>query len=178
MLTPMVRWLTFALISVGLIAFSWRSFRRPQSHGFYRFFAFEAIAAVVILNVDRWFTDPFSAHQIPSWILLLLSLFLAIHGFRLLRMVGRPVGSIENTQVLVQQGAYRFIRHPLYASLLGLAWGATLKYPAPAALALAGIATAALVLTARAEELECLEKFGDEYGAYMRRTRRFIPFLY
>jgi protein-S-isoprenylcysteine O-methyltransferase Ste14 len=174
----MIRWWIFALVSLGLLAFSWSSLRRPHTHGFYRLFAFEAIAALVTVNLDRWFSDPFSILQIPSWALLLCSLALAIHGFRLLHAFGNPAGSIENTRALVQQGAYRTIRHPLYASLLAFAWGATLKNPSGPALALAGIATGALILTARAEEQECLAKFGDEYRSYMSRTRRFIPFVY
>jgi protein-S-isoprenylcysteine O-methyltransferase Ste14 len=174
----MIRWWIFALVSIGLLAFSWKALRRPLSHGFYRFFAFEAIAALVILNLDRWFSDPFSLLQLPSWALLLSSLVLAIHGFRLLHTVGNPAGPIENTRVLVQQGAYRYIRHPLYASLLALAWGATLKNASLPAVALAGIATGALILTARAEERECLAKFGAEYRSYMDRTRRFIPHVY
>jgi protein-S-isoprenylcysteine O-methyltransferase Ste14 len=174
----MLRWWIFAFVSVGLVAFSWRALRNPRSHGFYRFFAFEAIAAIVVLNVDRWFSDPFSAFQTPSWLLLLLSLFLAIHGFFLLRTVGRPRGGIENTQVLVRRGAYRYIRHPLYASLLALGWGAVLKNPSLPALLLGAVASAALVLTASAEEAECLAKFGEEYRAYMQRTKRFIPSVF
>jgi protein-S-isoprenylcysteine O-methyltransferase Ste14 len=173
-----LRWWIFALVSVGLVAFSWRALGNPRSHGFYRFFAFEGIAAVVVLNADRWFSDPLSPLQIPSWALLLLSLLLVIHGFILLRTAGRPKGGIENTQVLVRRGAYRYIRHPLYASLLALGWGAALKNPSVPAIALALMATGALVLTASAEENECVAKFGDEYREYMRHTRRFIPFVY
>jgi len=174
----MIRWWVFALLSIGLVAFSWRPLRDPRSHGFYRFFGFEAIAALVVINADRWFSEPLSPIQIPSWALLLLSLFLAVHGFSLLRTRGRPVGGIENTQVLVRVGAYRYIRHPLYASLLALAWGASLKNPTLPALLLALGATCALDLTARAEERECEGKFGQEYGDYARQTKRFIPFIY
>ena len=174
----MLRWWIFALISVGLLAFSWGPLRNPRSHGFYRFFAFEAIAAIVVLNADRWFSHPFSALQIPSWLLLLLSPFLVVHGFVLLRTVGRATGGIENTQVLVRQGAYRYIRHPLYASLLALGWGAALKNPSVPALALAVVASGALFLTASAEEAECLAKFGDAYREYMRETKRFVPFVF
>jgi len=173
-----VRWWIFILVSVGLVALSWRPLRDPRSHGFYRFFGFEAIAALVVLNADRWFSDPFSAIQIPSWFLLLLSLFLAVHGFSLLRVQGQPSGGIENTRILVRQGAYRYIRHPLYASLLSLAWGACLKRPSLPSIALALVATCALILTAGAEERECEAKFGEEYLAYMSRTKRFIPFLF
>ncbi|MDM0078153.1 hypothetical protein QTH90_27345 [Variovorax sp. J2P1-59] len=37
--------------------------------------------------------------------------------------------------------------------------------------------TALIFVTAKREEIECLEHFGDAYREYMRRTRRFIPFL-
>ena len=37
--------------------------------------------------------------------------------------------AFENTVKLVEVGLYRFIRHPMYASLLLLAWGAFLKHP-------------------------------------------------
>jgi protein-S-isoprenylcysteine O-methyltransferase Ste14 len=173
-----VRWWIFLLVSLGLVVLSWRPLRNPRSHGFYRFFGFEAIAALVALNADRWFSDPLSAVQIPSWLLLLLSLFLAAHGFFLLRSRGQPSGGIENTRILVRQGAYGYIRHPLYASLLALAWGACLKNPSLPSVALALAASATMILTASAEERECTAKFGEEYLAYMSRTKRFIPFIY
>ena len=48
----------------------------PRSHGFYRFFAWECIAAIIILNIDGWFVDPGSWHQLISWFLLVLSIAL------------------------------------------------------------------------------------------------------
>ena len=86
---------------------------------------------------------------------------------------------LENTSTLVTVGAYRLIRHPLYASLLALVSCAYLKNP----LAIAGIvlalgASSFLVATSIAEESENLMGFGAAYAAYMKRTRRFIPFLF
>lgn len=66
----------------------------------------------------------------------------------------------------------------MYASLLYLACGAYLKDTTFLSLALAAVATVALVLTARAEELESLARFGDEYRAYMAQTSRFVPFVF
>lgn len=157
---------------------SWASLRDLRSHGFYRFFAFESILALILLNVEHWFSDPFSPRQIASWLMLLASLFLVGHGVYLLREIGKPSGPIENTTALVRIGAYRYIRHPLYGSLLWLAWGAFLKNLSLPGIALALIATTALIASARAEEAESLRKFGDEYGAYMKTTRMFIPFVW
>jgi protein-S-isoprenylcysteine O-methyltransferase Ste14 len=118
-----MEWIVFLGFSIGIILLSWRSLRDRRSHGFYRFFAFEAILALILLNIAFWFHQPFSVRQILSWALLLLSLFLAIHGFTLLRRIGVPDKdiqdprrlNIEKTTRLVRVGAYRYIRHPLYS---------------------------------------------------------------
>ncbi|MGD0483609.1 MAG: isoprenylcysteine carboxylmethyltransferase family protein [Gemmatimonadales bacterium] len=176
------------LAAVGaafVTALSWRSLRQPSSHGFFRFFAFLAILCLIALNLPRWFERPWSLPQLASWTLLVASLFPAVLGFRLLRRRGRPTrpdpGSplmgFENTSALVTSGIYRFIRHPLYASLVYLTWGVALKSVSWLTAGLAVVATGFLVATAKAEEVENLSRFGAAYGEYMARTRLFVPFI-
>lgn len=158
---------------------------RPSSHGFFRFFAFEAILCIIVLNAPVWFHRPFAPLQLVSWPLLLVSAGLAVHGYHVLGKLGQPSqpepGSplfrVENTASLVTTGAYRFIRHPLYASLLYLAWGAALKSLTPVVVLLAVLATAFLVATAKSEEAENIGRFGEAYRQYMAHTRLFIPFV-
>ena len=178
--------LTFVLAGSALImVLSWRSLRHPRSHGFYRFFAFEAILFIVALNARVWFREPLGPWQIASWFLLTVSLVLAVQGFHLLHRRGHPrapeAGSpmfpIENTAALVTTGAYRLLRHPLYASLLYLAWGAALKSLTPVTVLSGVVATLALWATAKSEEAENIRRFGQPYREYMARTRRFIPFV-
>ena len=173
----MIRLIIFAVISAGLFLWSRPFLRDTRSHGFFRFFAFESIAALILLNASQWFRDPFTAHQIFSWILLSASLFMAVHGFYLLREIGRPQGNFENTTALVTAGAYRYIRHPLYSSILLLGWGAFFKAPSFFGTILVLTASAFIIATARVEEMENLHKFGAEYAEYMKRTRMFIPFV-
>jgi len=183
----LVRIAIFVAASAAIIRLSWRPLRDLRSHGFYRFFAFELLSALILLNVPVWFRDPLSARQLVSWFLGAVSIGLAIEGFRLLRAIGRPAPTaarstnlaFENTTTLVTVGAYRWIRHPLYASLLALVWCAYLKDP----LAIGGIVLAVgasgfLTATAVAEERENLASFGAPYAAYMKRTRRFVPFVF
>ena len=177
------RWFGFVVGSAGIIWLSRGSLRDRTAHGFYRFFAFEAILGLILLNVPAWFHDPFSPRQLVSWTLLLISLWLAVHGFYLLHHTGKPDGRIqdatrlgvEKTTRLVRTGAYHYIRHPLYSSLLSLTWGVYLKDPSWSGTLLAGAATVAVYLTARVEEQENLRNFGLEYAEYMRQTRMFIP---
>jgi protein-S-isoprenylcysteine O-methyltransferase Ste14 len=168
----------FVLASVGIVWYSVPSLRHPGSHGFWRFFAFEAILVLFLLNVDCWFCHPFAPHQLVSWPLLIISAVLVVEGFYLLKVVGQPEGSFEDTTTLVKRGAYKYIRHPLYSSLLFLAWGIFFKAPSWVGGALALIATAALFATGKADEAECIEKFGDAYAEYIKETKMFVPFLF
>lgn len=174
----MIKAIVFVVLSGGILRQSWSSLRNTSSHGFYRFFAFEAILALFLLNVDLWFAEPFSAQQILSWLLLLGSLLLVVHGFRLLKLTGLPEEGIEDTTMLVEVGAYRFIRHPLYASLLLFALGVFFKHISLMAGILLAVALAFLYATARVEERENLERFGADYVGYMQRSKMFIPFLF
>jgi hypothetical protein len=82
--------LIFIVTSIPLAWLSLSSLRDARSHGFYRFFAWEAILAVIVLNIDYWFHKPFGIYQIFSWLLLTASALLVIHGIYSLRVVGKP----------------------------------------------------------------------------------------
>lgn len=183
----MIRLLAFILISSFFIYISRKMLTRPNSHGFYRFFAWEFILAIILLNIPYWIKSPFSSiYEVISILLCLTSIFLVVHGVRLLKIIGKPDQSrsdsellpFEKTSKLVTVGAYKYIRHPLYSSLLFLAWGAFFKNPSLLVLPLACAASLFLALTAKQDESECLQYFGDEYQTYMQKTKKFIPFIF
>jgi protein-S-isoprenylcysteine O-methyltransferase Ste14 len=108
----------------------------------------------------------------------LLSLILAVHGFYLLKVIGQPKDNFENTTRLVIVGAYKYIRHPLYASLLVGTWGVFFKDPSLLGGLLAGVASLFIFATARTEESENIVKFGSAYEEYIKSTSMFIPFVF
>lgn len=174
----MIKTIIFVIGSVGIIWISIPSLRQPGSHGFYRFFAWEIILGMFVIYLRGWFTNPFAWYQIISWILLVVCLIPICYGVFLLRTVGKPTNQLEATTHLVTNGIYRFIRHPLYASLIYLAWGLFFKSPSLLGICLAVVSTGFLYGTARADESECLDKFGDEYAGYMKKTKMFIPLVF
>jgi protein-S-isoprenylcysteine O-methyltransferase Ste14 len=180
---------TFLLFLVGSAAIAYisrRSLLLPRSHGFYRFFAWECMLALVLINFPMWTVDPFAPRQIASWLLLAAGIPLVIHAVQLLQRVGRPdearpddeLMGFEKTSSLVTTGVFRYIRHPMYAALLTLAWGAYLKDISLASSLLVAGATLCLLLTALRDEAECLNYFGSAYRDYMHKTKRFVPFVF
>jgi protein-S-isoprenylcysteine O-methyltransferase Ste14 len=183
---PDWRWTAFVVVTLWLAYISRKPLLRPRSHGFFRFFAWEAIVGLVLLQVPVWFANPFSAHQVLSWILLIASLLPLVLGAQALKRAGRADGiersepelmGFERTGKLIGQGVFRHIRHPLYCSLLLLAGGAFLKSPSLASGFLTVVAAVMLLLAARVEERECIAAFGADYRIYMSRTKMFIPYV-
>lgn len=168
----------FVVGSTGILLLSRQALRNMHSHGFYRFFAFELLLILLLMNRHYWFDEPFALPQILSWILLSVSLVFAVQGFSLLRNVGKPGRQIESTRVLVQVGIYKYIRHPLYSSLMLFGWGVFFKQLCKAAVILTALATVFLLLTAKVEEGENTEKFGEAYTTYMAGTKRFFPYIF
>ncbi|MCX6028873.1 MAG: isoprenylcysteine carboxylmethyltransferase family protein [Chloroflexi bacterium] len=176
----------FVIASAGIVYVSRASLRQPRAHGFYRFWAWEAILALVLLNAPAWFRDPFSWHQIIAWTLLVIAIIPLVLGVRLLRQTRqagkeRPDAALlgfERTAELVTAGVYRYIRHPMYSSLLFLALGAFFKALSWPGAALALAATGFLAATAKIEERENIRFFGPDYEAYMAQTKRFVPFVF
>jgi len=185
-LFAVIRITLFILLSIFLVVFSWRPLRNPRYHGFYRFLAFEAILILILLNIPYWIRSPLSLLQLVSWLLLACSIFFVFQGFYLLSKLGgykarentSETFAFEDTAVLVTDGIYKYIRHPLYSSLLLLAWGAYLKHISLYVTIAVLFATAALIATAKIEERENISFFGSKYETYIRKTKMFIPCLF
>jgi protein-S-isoprenylcysteine O-methyltransferase Ste14 len=171
----MINFLAWFLFTIILLGFT---LARSHPYRFQRFLAFESILSLIFLNANVWFLDPFSFWQILSWICLTCSLFLAGHGFLMIKYRGNPQGDFEDTTKLITSGAYKYIRHPLYTSLLLISLGALLKDPSLLGAGLVFMTALGVYLTARIEEGHNLERFGEAYREYMDQTKRFIPFIY
>jgi protein-S-isoprenylcysteine O-methyltransferase Ste14 len=181
---PTARLIAFAAGTCGLVYVSRKCLLKPRTHGFFRFFVFEFILTLGLLNLPVWLSDPTSWHQLVSWLLLTASLVPLLMGVRDLKKHGQAdpgrrsdpeLFEFERTSRLVSSGIFRYIRHPLYTSLLLLAWGVFFKSPSAIGALLSGAATVGVTVMARLDESECLRAFGDEYREYMQHTKRFVP---
>ncbi len=176
----------FVMLSIPLIWISRRSLKNYYSHGFYRFFVFEGIVALLLLNSPYWFDKPLGIQQMVSLILLFASIVFVMHGVRQLKKSGGRRSSrvtpenftFENTGRLVTSGIYCRIRHPMYCSLLLLAWGIFLKHISIVSSSVVILATVFVLVASKVEERENIIVFGSDYKAYIKNTKRFIPYLW
>jgi protein-S-isoprenylcysteine O-methyltransferase Ste14 len=87
-----------------------------------------------------------------------------------------PTLEVREEHTLVTHGVYRSVRHPMYAAqwLWGVSQALLLQNWVAG---LSGLALSVLLYLLRIprEERMMLERFGEEYRAYMRRTGRILP---
>ena len=175
----------FVALSGVLVYLSRKPLRSKAAHGFTRFFAWEAILGLIVWNAPVWHDDMFSARQLVSWGLLLISPVIAILGVRALKSAGqsgdlrqdKALYEFEKTGQVVSSSIFALIRHPMYAALIFLAWGVYLKGVNPWTTGLVVVASLAMWMTAKRDEAECLVYFGEAYADYMKSTKRFIPYV-
>ena len=123
---------------------------------------------------------PFGAQQfgVIFWIAIIAAIALGVYTLlhnRLSNFNIRP--EPKATARLITSGPYRFIRHPMYSTVL-LA-GAAFVGADNSGFKLGLWIALGLVLSAKArfEEQLLSEKFSD-YPAYRARTKRFVPYLF
>lgn len=109
--------------------------------------------------------------------LIALGGLLAVAGLRDLRENLTPLPRPRDGGALVETGAYRLARHPIYGGLVlaSLGWGLFIANPVAIALAVGLLFF--FDLKSRREEAWLVDRYPG-YPAYRRRTRRLIPFVY
>lgn len=86
---------------------------------------------------------------------------------------------VREKHQLVTHGVYRWVRHPMYLALFVYSAGQALVLPNWLVGPSYGIAMLLLfALRVGREERMMLEEFGEEYQAYMEKTRRLVPLVW
>src|SRR5262245_51037299 len=191
---------TFRLILAGTIAilFPIGIYHRLRSaaarekldrrqEGWFMLISLRLIGWSALLGIWAFVLNPqwmaWAAVPLPPWLRWVGVGFLPLTGVWVtwtFRHLGKNLTDTVVTRkehTLVTTGPYRLVRHPFYVGG-GLGIVAMSLVTANAAIAAGGVA--ALILLAvrtRTEEQKLIERFGDEYRQYMRRTGRFFPRL-
>lgn len=104
-------------------------------------------------------------------------------GFGLYTLMHNPLDNvniipeIKENAVLITHGAYKYIRHPMYFSLLCMMAGVLIASVNFVTMGLYGLLMVTLVLKAQKEE-KLWSQQSLEYQRYMRKTKSIIPFIF
>jgi uncharacterized cupredoxin-like copper-binding protein len=112
------------------------------------------------------------------WLGLGVGVICALLTYWLFSSIGSgitPTSATRKQHVLVTHGPYRWVRHPLYTvgSTIFISFGMLADNWFIASLGV--LAFIAMAIRTPKEEANLIEKFGDEYREYMKRTGRFLP---
>ena len=143
--------------------------------------------------IGGWIGQPLWVGSIPSPFLSLCPFIMqpAVMFLGVLMMVGGYGGTLwcyaalgdawrmgirkREKTILVRNGPYRFVRHPIYLFQTLMLLGTFLLLPTPFSLLLFGIHLLCIYLKAFDEEAYLLTVHGSEYRDYLSRTGRFLP---
>jgi protein-S-isoprenylcysteine O-methyltransferase Ste14 len=139
----------------------------------------EFVAFATAFGFRRGATDP--APEPLLWLAMLLAPLAVLLGALAARSLGREFrvqAVVTERQRLITSGPYRVIRHPIYASLLGLllATGLTITQW-PALLASLAVFLVGTEIRVRVEDSLLAASFGADFEAYRKRTAAYIPFV-
>ncbi|HEX9840651.1 MAG TPA: isoprenylcysteine carboxylmethyltransferase family protein [Anaerolineales bacterium] len=144
------------------------------------------IGAVFFLGVLFYIVRPqvlaWAELPLPQW-LQWLGVVLGVVSLPLLVWTQQALGSnfsttlhVRQEHTLVTSGPYLYVRHPMYTALF-LSMSAILlltRNRIVGGVPLVGLCVIVLPRIQR-EERAMIEKFGDAYREYMKRTGRFLP---
>ncbi len=137
------------------------------------------LAPILYVFAPHWLD--WSAFELPI-LLRWLGVVLGVISIILLAWVHQTLGKnwnvpgvVEEQQVLVTDGPYQWLRHPMYTAfaLIALAyWLISTNW----FIAFIGLAYRIVVVAkVGTEEAALIEKFGDSYRDYMKHTGCFLP---
>jgi protein-S-isoprenylcysteine O-methyltransferase Ste14 len=141
--------------------------------------ALESLAIFLAFIVHRPANDP--PPLAAQALAVALGIASAVMGWHAVRHLGRQFriqAGLYCDHVLIRTGPYAIVRHPIYASLLGMLLCSMLILtpwqwaPVPLALFIAGTE-----IRVRSEDALLASRFGAEFQAYRRAVPAYIPYL-
>jgi protein-S-isoprenylcysteine O-methyltransferase Ste14 len=86
--------------------------------------------------------------------------------------------TFKESHMLVERGPYRFVRHPIYTSMLLMCLGCAIDRERLASWIGLGVILTGLWIKLRQEEVLLTRHFPDAYPTYQARVKALVPFLF
>ncbi len=126
---------------------------------------------------------PLTIFGVTGLILLVIGGILRLVSRRTLKKAGFTLFNSGRLQVveghqLITEGAYIYIRHPLYLGEIVRNLGFALLLNSLLGLIIMVVGNTFLLLRIRIEEAMLIGEFGQEYIEYRKRTKQLIPYIF
>jgi protein-S-isoprenylcysteine O-methyltransferase Ste14 len=135
------------------------------------------LVALAGLMGPAWSGSLRAATDVLGAILLVAGVVLGAWGLLMLRTALTPLPYPRDGAQLVETGAYRLVRHPIYGGIIIGALGYGLLMASPVAILGALVLLGFFRLKSAREEVWLMAVY-PAYGTYRARTPRLLPFLY
>ena len=136
----------------------------------------------LIVAIGFWiifqFVSPrfvFPRYAFTSFLIVPGILYWAYFLIGALRVHHKAPLSVDKIDVLITDGVYGMVRHPIYAADIILGWSIFFSYPDVRFLIGAHWMMFVLLFWMRREEAMLINKFGDTYREYMTRVPKIFP---
>ena len=145
-----------------------------------RLFGFLTMAGLIAFLVNPQYMH-WSALSFPVWLRWVGIAWGICAGFLWMWTFSHLGKNLTDTVVtrkehtLVTSGPYHWVRHPFYVSIALLIFANTLATANWFIFAASFCTFVLLVIRTEKEETKLIERFGDDYRNYMKRTGKFIP---
>lgn len=156
-----------------------------RQEGMFILLTLRPVAGVALLGTLAFIIDPawmsWSAVRIPvaiRWVGVGIGLAAAVLLITVFKTLGPNLTDTVVTRerhTLVTRGIYHHVRHPLYTATALAVVGNALVTANWFLLVTGAMIFVLLVIRTRREEERLIERFGEEYRAYMKTTGRFLP---
>lgn len=138
----------------------------------------EAVGFALVWSRWAWVMEPAAWRWAVAAPLLLMGPLLTWTSARTLGRQWRFDAGLNADHLLVQDGAYRIIRHPIYASMFAMLLGTGfLVARLPFVVAAAAFFLAGTEIRVRIEDRLLASRFGAAFEAYRARVPAYLPFI-
>src|SRR4030095_13730800 len=180
-------WLGFGLLHSIFAAIpvkKWISARMKGNYRYYRklyvAFAFVTFAAILwyqfSMNQIVLFEAPLFLKIITGITGGIAAIIIILYILRYFRsFLNEPLATVGPPKPLVTNGAYKYVRHPLYSVTFIFIWSAFVFLPWLSSLICVVIVTTYTVLAIPLEERKLVMEYGEAYVEYKKRIPMLIP---
>ena len=138
----------------------------------------EVVGIGIMLQSRFWNVTAFSWRIVVAAVLFLLAAVLSWSATQALGKQLRFDAAIGVEHMLVQSGPYRWIRHPIYCSMLCLLWGiGAIAAPLWLFTAATVVFLTGTEIRVRIEDRLLAERFGEAFADYQRSTKAYVPLI-